>query len=363
MDPLEFRLKNVATEGDAMPDGTPFPKIGFKETLERMNQYLAERGQLEGENRGRGVACGYWATAAGPAAAHVNLNADGTVALAVGSVDVTGTRTSLAQVVAEEFGIPFENVTVVTGDSETAPFSILSAGSMITRSLVPPVCQACRDVKDQLCGLGAPKLGVEPSDVEFVDGCVRVKEALNKSISIKDLAKLTGAFGPHGENPITGLGSSKGPPLCPVLAVGVADIEVDKETGKIKILSYAASQDIGLAINPTLVEGQIQGAVVQGIGWALTENHVSHKGVMQNATLLDYRIPTAADVPFVETMLVEVGSDTAPFGIRGVGEPPIVPTTAAMANAIHSATGVRLKELPMDPEAILRALKNHDKSG
>jgi xanthine dehydrogenase molybdenum-binding subunit len=360
MDPLEFRLKNVAVEGDPMPDGKPFPKVGFKETLERMQQYLKERGPVEGENRGRGVACGYWATGAGPAAAHVNLNADGTVILTVGSVDVSGTRTSLAQVVAEEFGIPFENVTVVTGDSETAPFSVLSAGSMITSSLVPPVSRACRDVKEQLCGVGASNLGVKTSDVEFVDGCVRAKGARDKSISLEDLAKLIGAFGPHGVNPIIGRGASKGPPRCPVLAVGAADIEVDRETGKVKVLSYAAAQDIGLAINPTMVEGQIQGAVVQGIGWALTENHVTHKAVMQNATLLDYRIPTAADVPFVKTMLVEVDSENPPFGIRGVGEPPLVPTPAVMANAVHSATGVRLKELPMDPEAIVRALHNKD---
>ena len=137
---------------------------------------------------------------------------------------------------------------------------------------------------------------------------------------------------------------------------------MDKETGKVEILSYAAAQDVGLAINPTLVEGQIQGAVVQGIGWSLTENHVSHKGVMQNATLLDYRIPTAADVPFIEAILVEVGSNTSLFGIRGVGEPPLVPTPAVMANAVHSAMGVRLKELPMDPESIVRALQNPDKS-
>jgi len=134
-------------------------------------------------------------------------------------------------------------------------------------------------------------------------------------------------------------------------------VEVDKETGKVKVLSYAAAQDVGLAINPTLVEGQIQGAVAQGIGWALSENSIFHKGVMQNATFLDYRIPTAADVPSVDTLLVEVSFDASPFGIRGVGEPPIVPSLATMANAIHSATGVRLKELPMTPEAIFNRIK------
>ncbi len=145
--------------------------------------------------------------------------------------------------------------------------------------------------------------------------------------------------------------------MTPVLAVHAADVEVDPRTGKVKVLSYAAAQDTGLAINPTLVEGQMQGAVVQGIGWALSENYVFRDGIMEGATLLDYRMPTAADVPFIDTILVEVSSGFTPYGIRGVGEPPLVPAPAAMANAIQSAIGVRLKELPMTPEAVLKKIK------
>jgi len=356
MDPLEFRLKNAVAEGDTMVTGTPFPKVGFKETIERMRQYLAQRGNLEGENLGRGVACGFWAPASGAAGANINVNADGTVALVVGSVDVSGTRTTLAQMVAEELGIPFENVSVVTGDTETAPFSVLSAGSMITRSLAPPVRQACQDVKDQLSQRAAPQLGVDLKDVEFAHGRVQVKGMPEKYISLADLARGIAHF--PGESPITGRGLNKGFQLSPVFVVEVADVEVDKETGKVKVLSYTAAQDVGLAINPTLVEGQMQGAVAQGIGWALSENSIFHRGVMQNATLLDYRMPTAADVPFVDTLLVEVSFDASPFGIRGVGEPPIVPSLATIANAIHSATGVRLQELPMTPEVILNRIKH-----
>jgi len=361
MDPLEFRLKNVAVEGDLMANGRPFPKIGFKETVERMKQYLAERGTLEGENCGRGVACGYWSPGSGTAGATVNVNNDGTVALTVGSVDVSGTRTTLAQIVAEELGIPFGDVSVVTGDTDTAPFSTLSAGSMISRSLSVPVCQACQDVKDQLCQRAAAQLEVNTEDVEFLHGYIQVKGVPEKSVSLLEIARQTGHL--PGESPLIGRGSGKGVPQAPVLAVEVADVEVDRETGKVKILSYAAAQDVGLALNPTLVDGQIQGAVAQGIGWALMENCIFHNGVMQNANLLDYRIPTAADMPFVETMLIEVSSSNTPFGIRGVGEPPIVPSLAAIANAIHSATGVRLKELPMNPEAVFYALKAQNKSG
>jgi CO/xanthine dehydrogenase Mo-binding subunit len=355
MDPLEFRLKNAVSEGDTMVTGTRFSKIGFKEALKRMKKYLAKRGHLEGENRGRGVACGFWAPASGAAGANVNVNADGTVALLVGSVDISGTRTTLAQIVAEELGIPFENVSVVTGDTETAPYSVFSVGSMITRSLAPPICQACQDVKDQLCRKAAKQLKVKQKDVEFAHGRVQVKGIPEKYISMADLARGIAHF--PGESPIIGRGSSKGLQQSPVFTVEAADVKVDKETGKVKVLSYAAAQDVGLAINPTLVEGQIQGAVAQGIGWALSENSIFHKGVMQNANLLDYRMPTATDVPFVDTLLVEVSFGASPFGIRGVGEPPIVPTLGTIANAIHSATGVRLKELPMTPEAILSGIK------
>jgi xanthine dehydrogenase molybdenum-binding subunit len=355
MDPLELRLKNIASEGDPMPNGMPLPKVGFRETIEKMQGYLKEKGPLEGENRGRGIAMGFWPPAGGPAAAHINVNADGTIVLSIGSVDISGTRTSLAQLVAEEFGIPIEKVTVVTGDTETAPYSIMSVGSMITRSLSVPVCEACQDVKNQLSRIAASQLKAEEMDVEFVHGHVRIKGMPDKSISLEDLAGQTVGF--QGKGPITGRGANKGLPPAPVLAVGMADIEVDRETGKIKILSYAAAQDVGRAINPAMIEGQIQGAVVQGIGWALYENHISEKGVMQNANLLDYRIPTAVNVPYIDTMLVEVDSKSAPYGIRGVGEPPMVPTLAVIANAVHDAIGIRLKELPMDPETVILALR------
>ncbi len=359
MEPLEFRLENVAGEGDPLPSGRALPKVGFRETLERMRRYLAQRDKLEGKNRGRGVACGYWAPPSGVAGASIHLNPDGTVVLVVGSVDLTGTRTTLAQIVAEELGVPFENVSVVTGDTETAPYSVPTVGSMIMRSLAKPVCQACQDIKDQLCRRAASQLEVEPKDMEFVQGRAQVKGKPQKSVSLLDIVRQTTHF--TGESQVIGQASSESAQESPVLAVDVVDVEVDKETGKVKILSFIAAQDAGFAVNPTLVEGQIQGGVTQGIGWALTENNVFHKGVMQNTTLLDYRMPTAADLPFIETLLVEVGFDISPFGIRGVGEPPIVPTMAAIANAIHSAVGVRLKELPMTPEAVFQALQAQDK--
>lgn len=359
MDPIELRMKNAVGEGDLMINGAPFPKIGFIETLERMKQHLAQCEKPEGKYKGRGIAAGFWRGGVGSSAAHVNLNADGSVTVVVGSTDLTGSRTSLAQMVAEEFGIPFDKVTVVLGDTETAPHSDISAGSRTTHQMGTAVCRACRDAKEQLIRQAARQFEVRPEELEFVQGCVRAKEAPEESITLAALVQS--AIGTPGEGPITGRGAVGVPPAVPMFAVEAAEVEVDKDTGKVKILSFAVAQDVGLAVNPTLVEGQIQGAVAQGIGWALNEDYVLDGGVMQNTSLLDYRMPTAADLPFIEPLLVEVGSATGPFGVRGVGEPPIVPTLAAIANAVHDATGARIKELPMNPEAVFRALRNIEK--
>ena len=357
MDPLEFRLKNGVVEGDPMVNEWSFGKIGFKETLERVKGYLAEHAPPEGKNRGRGVAAGLWLTGCMGSAAHISVNADGSIVLVIGSTDMSGTRTAFAQMVAEEFELPLSGVTVATGDTETAPFSIITAGSMTTRSMGKAVYRACRDVKEQMCRRGAAKLGVERDEVEYAAGRVRLKKKPNESVPIPDLVKED-YMSPFA-GPITGTGAgemmAEG---TPVFAVQVTDVEVDGETGKVTVLSSVVGQDAGVAVNPTLVEGQMQGAVAQGIGWALFEEYLFHDGVMENATFHDYRMPTAADVPPIETLLVEVDSGAEPYGIRGVGEPPIVPGPAAMANAVMSATGVRLKELPMTPEAILNALKS-----
>jgi CO/xanthine dehydrogenase Mo-binding subunit len=291
--------------------------------------------------------------------AHINVNTDGSIVLVIGSTDISGTRTAFSQIVAEEFGVPLDKVTVVLGDTETAPFASISVGSMTTRSTGKAVYRACQDVKEQLCRKAALRMKVDMGDVEFICGRVQVKDSPEKSITLAELARENFALPSAG--PITGSGCSEplGKPT-PVFAVEAADVEVDKETGKVRVLSYAVAQDTGLAINPVLVEGQIQGAVAQGIGWALTEGYVYEHGVMKNATFLDYRMPTATDVPFIEAMIVEVASDVTPYGIRGVGEPPMVPTLATIANAIHSAVGVRLKELPMTPEAVLLAIKGDE---
>jgi CO/xanthine dehydrogenase Mo-binding subunit len=203
-------------------------------------------------------------------------------------------------------------------------------------------------------------LKVLPEQLEYIRGRIQVKGNPEQAVTLASIAQAS--IGRQSEGPLTGQGIVGSPPHVPMFAAHVVDVEVDKKTGKVKILNYAAAQDVGFAINPTQVEGQIQGAVAQGIGWALTEGYVfNNRGVVQNTNLLDYRMPTSADLPFIEALIVEVSSGTAPFGVRGVGEPPIIPSMAAIANAIHSAAGVRLRELPMNPEAVYWALRSKEK--
>jgi len=357
IDPLQLRMKNLADEGDITPGGEPLPKVGFKETIIKMEEFLEQKGNLEGENRGRGTACGFWHGATGPFGAYVHVNNDGTVNLVLGVTDISGSRTSIAQVVAEELCLPMEKVSVIIGDTDTAPWATQSVGSMTVYSLSLAAYRACQDVKAQLASLAAGKLGVDDSSIEFVDGVFRVKGSPDKSVSFTDLAgSTTRMFG--GTGPVVGRGSVAGLPSAPTLSVHTVDLEVDKDTGKVKILSYAIAQDVGRAVNPLSVEGQLQGAVVQGIGWALMEKYSYDRGIMQNPTLLDYRIPTATDVPMIDAMIVEANSPAGVYGLKHAGEAPMVPSLAAIANAIHSATGVRFTELPMNPEAVLNGIKN-----
>lgn len=356
IDPLQLRIQNIASEGDLSPNGVPLPRVGFKEILTKMAGYLNEKGK----SRNRGVACGFWRGGTGTFSASLYVNGDGSVNLTTGVADISGSRTSVAQMVAEEMGLPIEAVTVAVGDTDTAPYADMSTGSRTVYSLGTAVIQACHDAKAQLIRKAAELLDKDEKEIEHSNGLFSVKGNPDQSVTLAKVAHSS--LFSRGEGPIIGRGSVGMPPFAPMIAVHAAEVDVDRETGKVKILSYIAAQDVGKAINPTLVEGQIQGAVAQGIGWALMENYIFDRGVMQNTTLLDYRMPTAADLPLIETLLVEVGSTAGPYAMRAAGEPPLIPVMAAIANGIHSAAGVRLKDLPMTPEAILNALKAQDHS-
>jgi len=354
MDPIQFRLQNIAQKGDTAPNGEPIPRVGYRETLEKMAVYLKEKGPVQGEKRGRGISCGFWHGASGPYAAYVTVNTDASVTLHTGVTDVSGSRTSAAQIVAEEFDIPLEKVNVVVTDTDSTPWASPSVGSMTLYSLSKAAYRACEDAKEQLKKLAAVRLEVKPSELEFVNGKVAAKNDPSKAIKLDSLVRAS--LGPRSDGPVVGIGRNSILPPAPVVSVHAVDLEVDPDTGKVKILSYAAAQDAGLAINPLAVEGQIQGAVVQGIGWALMEGYVFDHGKVQNTTLLDYRMPTATDVPMIDVMILEIGSERGVYGLKQVGEPPLVPVISAIANGIHSATGKRLTHLPMAPEVVWSAL-------
>ncbi len=353
MDPLEFRTKNASKEGSRRIPGPVLQKVGYLETLAAAMDTEHYKTPLEGPNRGRGIAAGFWFNGTGPACATASVNADGTVSLIEGSPDIGGSRASMAIQVAEVLGLPAEDVHPAIGDTDSVGYTSLSAGSGATFKSGWACYEAATDIKQQLIQRAARIWDVSPDDVEYTDGVASHKSDSELKLTFKQLAgRLIGTGGPvvgRGNVNPAGVGNS--------FAVHIVDVEVDPETGKVAVLRYTALQDVGKAVHPSYVEGQIQGGVVQGIGWALNEEYVYNKsGVMDNSSFLDYRMPTSLDLPMIDTVIVEIANPGHPFGIRGVGEVCIVPPMGAMANAIHNAIGVRMDVLPMSPGNILEAL-------
>ena len=353
MDPLEFRTKNASKEGSRRIPGPVLQKVGYLETLAAAMDTEHYKAPLEGPNRGRGIAAGFWFNGTGPACATASVNADGTVSLIEGSPDIGGSRASMAMQVAEVLGLTAEDVHPTIGDTDSVGYTSLSAGSGATFKSGWACYEAATDIKQQLIQRAARIWDVSPDDVEYIDGVASHKSDSELKLTFKQLAgRLIGTGGPvvgRGNVNPAGVGNS--------FAVHIVDVEVDPETGKVTVLRYTALQDVGKAIHPSYVEGQIQGGVVQGIGWALNEEYVYNKsGVMDNSSFLDYRMPTSLDLPMIDTVIVEIANPGHPFGIRGVGEVCIVPPMGAMANAIHNAIGVRMDVLPMSPGNVLEAL-------
>ncbi|MCS6926494.1 MAG: xanthine dehydrogenase family protein molybdopterin-binding subunit [Candidatus Binatia bacterium] len=360
MDPLEFRLRNAADQGDLLPLGMPLNRVGLKTMLAQVKTHPCWTTPLHGPNRGRGFALGYWIGGTFTSSAEVRINPDATASVFVGTVDLTGTRTTIVQMVAEELHLSPSDISITVGDTDTAPYADLSGGSRITYTMSAAVYQACQDALAQLKERAADKLKVSPADVEYGERRFWARGEPQKTVTLKELARESIAW---GKGPIIGKGSTTRMQPAHAYAAHVADVEVDPETGKVKVLRYTCFQDVGRAINPVQVEGQMQGGAVQGIGWALTEEYVFERGVLKNANLLDYRCPVALDLPMIDTVIVEVPASEGPYGLRGTGEVPIVPPGAALANAIYRATGVRLYELPMTPERVFWALRAHQETG
>ena len=354
MDPLEFRLKNAAQEGDLQSHGVPHAKIGYIETVQAARDSEHYRSKLTGSNRGRGVASGYWLNAGLTSSAAARVNGDGTVTLTEGSVDIGGSRTGIAMQLAEGLGIRAEDVMPSVADTDSIGYTEVTGGSRVTFATGWAAYEAAQAIKRQMVERAAEIWKVSPDTVSYQDAELHAAGDGSRKITFKELAGALYEKGVDVGARVTvtpqGVGGA--------YATHIADVEVDPETGKVTILRYTAVQDVGRAIHPSYVEGQMQGGVVQGIGWALNEEYVYNEaGQLLNASFLDYRMPTSLDLPMIETIIVEVPNPGHPYGVRGVGEVPIVPPTAAIANAIYRAIGVRLRDLPMSPPRVVKAMQ------
>jgi CO/xanthine dehydrogenase Mo-binding subunit len=357
IDPVEFRLENAAREGTKAAYGPKFGPIGLVDTLHAVEKTNHYRTPLD-PWQGRGVASGFWFNIGGETCASLTVNEDGTVSLMAGTPDIGGLRASLSMVAADELGIPYDKVRPIIGDTGSLGFTFLTGGSRSCFSGTMAIVEAARQIKTDLCRRAAKLWDVPVEQVEFDAGHVKpIGAAADKAkpMSVADMAKLAGKTG----GPIGGYGRINAQGAGPSFGTHLVDLEVDPETGRVTILRYTVAQDAGKAVHPSYVEGQYQGGAAQGVGWALNEEYIyGPDGKLQNAGFLDYRMPVASDLPMIDAIIVEVPNPRHPYGVRGVGETPIVPPMAAIANAIEHATGIRFTELPMSPPKVLKALKD-----
>ena len=360
IDPVELRLRNAAREGTRAAYGPTFRRIGFEETLQaaKAHEHYGATQPVNGSARrpGRGVACGFWFNVGGESSAQVNVNEDGTVAVTTGHPDIGGSRASMVNIAAEMLGVDYRDVSVQVGDTNTIGYSATTGGSRVTFSAGTAVTEAVEKLIVQLRERAAILWDIDTDAVEWQDGQARPAGANAGDFAPLSLAELAGKAAQTG-GPITAQVSVNAQGAAPAFATHVCDVEVDVETGRVDVTRYTAVQDAGRAIHPGYVEGQMQGGVAQGVGWALNEEYIfDDAGRLDNPGFLDYRMPVASDLPMIDTVVVEVPNDAHPHGVRGVGEVPIAPPMAAVANAIHDAIGLRLRELPMSPPKVLAAL-------
>ena len=356
MDPIDLRLRNAATEGYTTIYGETLGPIGFVETLEAAKKCDHYNSPVP-EGQGRGVAAGFWFNRGGETSTSLNIAPDGTVTIITGTADVAGSRISIAMMAAEELGIDVDKVRITMADTNSLGFNRVTAGSRTTYSVGMTVVDNARRCIDELCRRAAQIWDVPEDAVVYEDGkCRPASQNVGDfdPLSIADITRRTtmshGAVTASASMNVTGAG--------PGFGLHIVDVKVDEETGRTDVMRYTVVEDAGKAIHPLQVEGQYQGGAVQGIGWALNEEYVyGEDGRMQNPSFLDYRMPVTSDVPMIDTVVVEVPNPKHPFGLRGVGEVPVVPTMAAIGNAIGDAIGVRPRSLPMSPPKLLELIE------
>ncbi len=358
IDAVEMRLKNAAKEGTKSSYGPTYGPIGLKATLEAIRETPHwQQPVAPGKHRGRGIACGFWFNFGGNTSVSLAINADGTAALAYGNPDIGGSRASMSLMAAEELGIPYDKVRCIVADTASLGFNDITDGSRVTFAAGLSTIEAARNCIKVMCERAAKTWGISADAVVWEKG--HAKPAGSNAGQFEPLSlKQIAATAQNTGGPIAGHFETFADSAGVSFGTHIADVEVDVETGKVTVLRYTVLQDAGKAIHPSYVEGQYQGGAAQGIGWALNEEYIYGKdGRLQNAGFLDYRIPVASDLPMIETVILEIPNPGHPYGVRGVGETPIVPPLGAMANAIAAATGVRMGDIPMSPPKLLKALK------
>jgi CO/xanthine dehydrogenase Mo-binding subunit len=350
MDPIDLRLKNVTREGDPMPNGLTMPVWGLEKILRAAKEHPAWTDPVP-PGRGRGFACAYWGGATLTSSAKIIVNSDATFSVTTGSVDLTGTRTTMAQFAAEELGVEMEQIHIESGDTDSVGHTDGSFGSRTTLTTGTAVIMAARDTLQKLKEKAGELLQVDPQFLDYENQTFVMRDNPDKRITLKEVCGRA-VGGTYGS--IQGVGMATGLPAAPTAAASIAEVEVDRDTGRVEVKRFTIFQDPGNAINPVSVEGQMQGGAAQGIGWALWEVYDINPetGVIRNANFLDYRMPTTLDTPMIEAVIVATPNPTGPHGARGVGEIPIVTPVAAIGNAIYHATGLRLYQTPFTPERV-----------
>ena len=357
IDAIELREKNAATQGTKAAYGPTFGPIGFKDTLKAAKNHPHYSAPL-GKNQGRGLASGFWFNIGGDSSASVHINEDGTATVMEGNPDIGGSRASLAMMAAEVLGIDYDKVRITVADTSSVGYNFLTGGSRVTFASGKAVIEAAKGAISELCARAAKIWEIDVDAVEWVDGEARPAGPNAGDFEPLPLSTIAGASGKTG-GPIGGHASLNVKGAGPGFGTHICDVEVDPETGRVSVIRYTAIQDVGRAVHPSYVEGQLQGGVAQGVGWALNEEYfITDDGTMANSSLLDYRMPTTLDMPMIDTMIIEVPNPRHPFGLRAVGETVIVPPLGAIANAVSHAIGKRMTSLPMTPAVILESISS-----
>jgi CO/xanthine dehydrogenase Mo-binding subunit len=359
LEPIEMRLRNAVVEGDIGISGSPYPTVGAVDVLERIREHplWARRDSLP-DDEGIGMAAGHWPGGNEPAAAVCRVDSDGTMTVVTSAADMSGVNTGFAAIAAATFGLSPDKVRVVTADTSYGPYSGASGGSKVTYTVGKAVLRAAESAREKVLAAASQELEIAPDDLEVVDGVVQAVGAPDRSITVEELATKALRFGGRYE-PIEGHGGSAQTMGAPAVAAHLSHVRVDRETGEVTLLAHVIAQDVGRALNPALVEGQMRGGAAQGMGWALFEELAHDEdGRLLSGSFLDYAIPTAEHVPDIETLIVEVPAPDGPFGAKGIGEAPVVGAPAAIANAVAAAAGKRFYELPMTPPRVWKALRS-----